>query len=69
MIADCPDCGRVELYRGRCPVCGGESWGVPGGIPARSAKKLPFLQLIKAVKKPAAVQRSIAAFSRFRRRG
>lgn len=22
MIGDCPDCGRVELFRGRCRICG-----------------------------------------------
>jgi hypothetical protein len=26
VTAECPDDGTVELYRGRCPKCGGKSW-------------------------------------------
>ena len=64
MISDCADCGRVELHRGRCPVCGGDSWMIPGGIPRAAAKKLPWLQIIRRVKTSPTVQRSIAAFAR-----
>lgn len=31
-IAECPDCGRIELFRMRCPKCGGASWSIVGGI-------------------------------------
>jgi hypothetical protein len=29
--AHCPDCGDVELFVWRCPICGGASW-TPKGL-------------------------------------
>lgn len=65
--AVCPDCGPVQMFRGRCPFCSSETV-TPGGVPKQVAR-LPFLRLIKAVKREPKLQRSIEAFSRFRRRG
>lgn len=70
MIALCPDCDRsVEIHAGRCPFCGNASLGVPGGIGQTFAKRLPWLQRVKAAKPVAALQTRFAAFVKFRRVG
>lgn len=42
---DCPDCGRVETFRERCPFCTGEVL-IPGGVPKHVAR-LPFMRVLR----------------------
>jgi hypothetical protein len=49
MLADCPDCGRVELHRNRCPVCGGDSWQRAGGVAKQFVHHLPWLKRMRLV--------------------
>lgn len=65
-LADCPDDGRVELFRNACPFCGGPC--VPtGGIPSRVARKFPWLRRLKVVKPAVEIQRYLTGFRAFRK--
>jgi primosomal protein N' len=68
MIAECGDCGRVELYRNRCPQCGSAALAVPGGIPARAARTFPWLRKLKPIRPTVVLQRSITGFAAFKRK-
>lgn len=38
LAGDCPDCGRMEVYRNCCGKCGGSSW-LPAGYVNRFVLK------------------------------
>jgi uncharacterized heparinase superfamily protein len=57
-VAECPDDGRVVLFRGRCPFCRGEAMSTPGGLSAR-ARRLPWLRKLVAVGAAARVIRRL----------